>query len=128
MNITIPPNYKKYFKPLIESGKEIIYTLYGNYTQLIDDVADCGVNSFVLEPSTDMSYIAEKYGKTHSFIGDMDIRILLSGTKNYIYGEVKRRMDIGKKCPCFFMAVGNHIPANTPVENALYYNDIYEKL
>ena len=28
----------------------------------------------------------------------------------------------------FFMAVGNHIPANTPVENALYYNEVYEEL
>ena len=26
------------------------------------------------------------------------------------------------------MAVGNHIPANTPVENALYYNEVFEKL
>jgi len=26
------------------------------------------------------------------------------------------------------MAVGNHIPPNVPVENALYYNDCYCKL
>jgi len=24
--------------------------------------------------------------------------------------------------------VGNHIPPNTPVENALYYNQVYEEL
>ena len=35
---------------------------------------------------------------------------------------------IGKKCPGFFLAVGNHIPANTPVDNALYYDDIYRKM
>ncbi|MEI6578266.1 MAG: uroporphyrinogen decarboxylase family protein [Eubacteriales bacterium] len=122
------PNYKKYFAPLIESGKKIIYTSDGNYTQFIDDIADCGVNGFVLEPTTDMKYIAEKYGKTHSFIGNADTRILLSGTKEDIYNEVKRCMDIGKSCPGFFMAVGNHIPVNTPVENALYYNEVYEKL
>lgn len=33
-----------------------------------------------------------------------------------------------EKCPGFFMAVGNHIPANTPVENALYYNEVFEQL
>ena len=27
----------------------------------------------------------------------------------------------------YIMAVGNHIPANTPVENALWYNEFYEK-
>lgn len=122
------PNYKKLFAPLKEAGKKIIYTSDGNFTEFIDDIADCGVNGFVMEPCTDMSYIAENYGKTHSFVGNADTRILLHGTKEDIYGEVKRCMDIGKKCPGFFMAVGNHIPANTPVDNALYYNEAFEKL
>jgi len=122
------PNYKKIFKPVIESGKKILYTSDGNYTEFVDDIADCGVNGFVLEPLTDMQYIADKYGKTHSFIGNADTRILLSGTKEDIYNEVKRCMDTGKKCPGFVMAVGNHIPANTPVDNCLYYNDFYMQM
>lgn len=122
------PNYKKYFAPIREAGKKIIFTSDGNYTQFVDDIAECGVSGFVMEPCTDMKYIAEKYGKTHSFIGNADTRILLSGSKEEIYQEVKRCMDIGKKCPGFFMAVGNHIPSNTPVENALYYNEVFEKL
>ncbi len=122
------PNYKKMFSPLIEAGKKIIFTSDGNYTEFIDDIAACGVDGFVLEPTTDMAYIAEKYGKTHSFFGNADTRILLNGKKEDIYNEVKRCMDIGKKCPGFFMAVGNHIPANTPIENALYYNEIFEKM
>ena len=122
------PNYKKCFAALIECKKKIIYTSDGNYTNFIDDIADCGVNGFVLEPATDMKYIAEKYGNTHVFIGNADTRKLLYGTKQDIYDEVKRCMDIGKKCPGFFMAVGNHIPSNTPVENALYYNEVYKKM
>lgn len=122
------PNYKKLFRPLLDSGKKIIYTSDGNYTEFIDDIAGCGVHGFVMEPSTDMKYIAEKYGKTHVFIGNADTRILLGGTKEDIRTEVARCMEIGKKCPGFFMAVGNHIPPNTPVENALYYNDVYEEL
>jgi uncharacterized protein YbcV (DUF1398 family) len=122
------PNYKKMFKPLIESGKKILFTSDGNYTEFLDDIADCGVNSFVLEPLTDMQVLADKYGKTHSFIGNADTRILLSGSKDDIYNEVKRCMDIGKKYPGFIMAVGNHIPANTPVDNCLYYNDFYMQM
>ncbi len=122
------PNYKKLFEPLKQAGKKIIYTSDGNYTEFIDDIAEVGINGFVLEPTTDMRYIAERYGKTHVFIGNADTRILLSGTKEDIENEVKRCMDIGKKCPGFMMAVGNHIPPNTPVDNALWYNDIYEKL
>lgn len=122
------PNYKKYFSPILEAGKKIIFTSDGNYTQFVDDIADCGVSGFVMEPTTDMAYIAEKYGKTHSFIGNADTRVLLNGSREDIYQEVKRCMDIGKNCPGFFMAVGNHIPSNTPVENALYYNEVFEKL
>lgn len=122
------PNFHKLLAPLHETGKKIIFTSDGNYTQFIDDVAKCGVDCFVLEPLTDMQYIAEKYGKTHSFVGNADTRILLSGTKENIKKEVERCINIGKKYPGFFMAVGNHIPANTPVENALYYNEVFNTL
>jgi uroporphyrinogen-III decarboxylase len=86
------------------------------------------VNGFVMEPSTDMGYIAEKYGRTHAFIGNADTRILLSGTRPEIRAEVERCMRIGKPYPGFFMAVGNHIPANTPADNIFYYMDVYEEL
>ncbi|MGI5893683.1 MAG: uroporphyrinogen decarboxylase family protein [Candidatus Merdivicinus sp.] len=122
------PNYRKYLKPLLEAGKKIMFTSDGNYTAFIDDIAACGFHGFVMEPGTDMAYIAEKYGKTHAFIGNADTRILLLGSKEEIRREVKRCMDIGKKCPGFFMAVGNHIPANTPVDHALWYNEFYEEM
>ena len=122
------PNFKRMFAPIIDSGKRLGYCADGDYTMFIDDIAGCGVHGFIMEPMTDMAYIAEKYGKTHFFIGNADTRILLDGTKQEIYDEVKRCMDIGKKCPGFFMAVGNHIPANTPIENALYYNECYNKM
>lgn len=122
------PNYKRMFAPLLEKNKKILFTSDGNYTCFIDDIAKTGVHGFVLEPTTDMSYIADKYGKTHVFVGNADTRILLNGNKEDIYNEVKRCMDIGKKHPGFFMAVGNHIPSNTPIDNALYYNEYYKLL
>jgi len=122
------PNYRKLFAPLLDSGKKIIYTSDGDYTCFVDDIADCGVHGFVFEPCTDMAYIAENYGKTHAFIGNADTRILLRGKRDEIRAEVERCMAIGKACPGFFMAVGNHIPANTPVDAVLYYNEVYEEL
>ena len=122
------PNYKKMFAPVLESGKKVLFTSDGDFSVFIDDIADCGVHGFVMEPATDMKYIAEKYGKTHAFIGNADTRALLSGPKETIRAEVERCMQIGKNCPGYFMAVGNHIPANTPVENAMYYNEVYKEL
>lgn len=122
------PNYKRYFDPLLQAGKKIMYTSDGNYTTFIDDLAETGIHGFVMEPMTDMAYIAEKYGQTHSFIGNADTRILLSGSKAEIRAEVERCMAVGKNCPGFFLAVGNHIPANTPVDSVLYYMSVYEEL
>ncbi|MCL2665276.1 MAG: hypothetical protein FWE82_06660 [Defluviitaleaceae bacterium] len=122
------PHYARWFDMLNQSNKKILYTSDGTYTVFIDDIARCGAHGFVLEPTTDMAYVADRYGKTHSFIGNADTRVLLGGSKDDIFNEVKRCMDIGKKCPGFFMAVGNHIPVNTPLDNALYYNETYIKL
>ncbi len=114
--------------PLREAGKIIAYTSDGDYTMFIDDIAACGVSGFVLEPLTDMKAIAERYGRTHFFIGNADTRVLLRADRDAIRAEVERCMAIGKSCPGFIMAVGNHIPSNTPVDAALYYNECYEKL
>ncbi len=122
------PNYRRYFAPILEAGKTLLYTSDGTYTEFLDDLAAAGVRGFVLEPTTDMKYIAEKYGKTHVFVGNADTRILLSGTPEEIRGEVRRCMDIGKDCPGFILAVGNHIPANTPLENCLIYEEAYREM
>lgn len=122
------PNYRRLFRLITEAGKILLFTSDGNYTEFVDDIAAAGVNGFVLEPSTDMEYIARKYGKTHSFIGNADTRVLLRGDREDIRREVKRCMDTGKRCPGFIMAVGNHIPANTPVDSCLYYDEFCREL
>jgi uroporphyrinogen-III decarboxylase len=122
------PNYKKLFAPLRDSGKKIIFTSDGNYTEFIDDIAQTGVHGFVLEPLTDMAYMVQKYGQTHVIIGNAETRVLLSGSKAAIRTEVERCISLGRGCPGYFLAVGNHIPPNTPVESCLYYQEVYEEL
>ena len=122
------PNYKKLLVPLRDAGKKIMFTSDGNYTEFIDDIAAAGVHGFALEPLTDMRYMVEKYGQTHVIIGNAETRILLGGTKAEIRAEVERCLDLGRNCPGYFLAVGNHIPPNTPVESCLYYQQVYEEL
>jgi hypothetical protein len=122
------PALRRYLAPLRAAGKKVLFTSDGNYTAFVDDIAACGATGFVLEPMTDMALIAGRYGRTHAFVGNVDTRALLQGPRAAIRAEVERCMAIGKGCPGFFLAVGNHIPPNTPVENALYYNEVYESL
>jgi hypothetical protein len=122
------PHYEQYLDPLLNSGKRVIFCSDGNFNEFIDDIAAVGVHGFVFEPMTDLRYIVERYGQTHVIIGNVDTRVLLWGTKEDIRAEVERCIDLGRDCPGYFLAVGNHIPANTPLENALYYNAVYEEL
>jgi hypothetical protein len=122
------PNYKRLWAPLREAGKKIMFTSDGSYTAFVDDLAEAGLHGFVFEPMTSLEYIVETCGQTHVIVGNADTRILLNGSKPEIRAEVERCMSLGRNCPGFFMAVGNHIPPNTPVESALYYNQVYEEL
>jgi len=122
------PNLKKLYEPLVESGKKVIFISDGDYTEFIDDVASTGAKGFFFEPLTDLKYIVEHYGQTHIIIGNVDTRILLLGAKEGIRQEVNRCLSLGRKCPGYFIGVTNMIPTNTPIENALYYNELYESL
>lgn len=122
------PHYKKFFDKLHEGGKKAMFISDGNYTEFIDDIAKTGADGFFFEPLTDLKYIVEHYGKTHFMVGNVDTRALLFGSREEIRQQVERCVSLGKDCPGYFISVSNMIPANTPVESALYYNEVYEEL
>ena len=121
------PYLKKLLEPCKQAGKKILFTSDGDYREFTDDIVDCGADMLVFEPGSDMEGFARKHGKTHGFVGDVDTRVLLSGTKEDIEREVLRVMKFGKQYPGFVLAVGNHIPPNTPVDSALWYDEFYRK-
>lgn len=122
------PNYEKMFEPLKKAGKKILYTCDGTFDYFLDDIVSCGVECLVMEPTTDMGAIAKKYGQKLSFVGNADCKILTFGTKEEIRKEVERCVNIGRDCPGFIMAAGNHIPVNVPIENAIYYNQCFQEM
>ena len=122
------PNLKKLWAPVVEAGKKIIFFCDGNYTEFLDDVAACGNAGFWFEIFTDLEAVVEKFGKTHVIVGNGDCRVLTFGTKADVRAEVERCINAGKNCPGYFMCVSGHMPANVPLENALYYNEVYQEL
>ena len=122
------PRYKKLWAVLKQAGKKVLFCSDGDFTEFVDDIADAGADGFIFEPLTDLEYIVRKYGRDKVIIGNVDTRILTFGDKEAIRREVERCMDLGKPCPGFFIAVGNHIPHNVPIGNALYYFELVERL
>lgn len=131
-----PEWYDKYIFPYVtenisylkEAGKKVLFTCDGGFDLFVDRFAKMGVDAFIFEPLTDLKYICEKYGQTHAIIGNVDTRIIMRGTKQDIHDEVKRCMDLGRKCPGYMLAIGNQISPGSSTENLLYYNEMYEKM
>jgi hypothetical protein len=112
------PNLRKQWEIVKNVGKKVMFTSDGNYTEFLDDIAAAGADGFVFEPTTDLQRVVRDYGRTHVIIGNADCRILTFGTVEDVRREVRRCMDLGRACPGYFFAVGNHIPPNVPIENA----------
>ena len=122
------PYVKKNISYLKEAGKKVLFTCDGGFDLFVDRFVDMGVDCLIFEPLTDLKYICERYGKTVSIIGNVDTRIIMRGSREDIENEVKRCMNLGKPCPGYMLAIGNHITPGHNVENYLYYNEVYEKL
>ena len=122
------PRYRKYWEVLKDAGKKVLFCSDGDFTEFVDDLAEAGAEGFIFEPLTSLEYVVERYGKTHVIIGNADTRILTFGTKEGVRREVKRCMDLGRDCPGYFFAVGNHIPHNVPVANGLECFKAYREM
>lgn len=118
------PRYKKLWDVLHEAGKKVLFCSDGDFDEFVDDIADAGADGFIFEPMTDLDYVVENYGRTHAIVSSkVDCRTLTFGTPERIRHEIDETLKIAKACPGFMFAVGNQIPSNVPVDNALYYFD-----
>lgn len=115
------PRYRKLWAPLREKGIIVLFCSDGDFTEFVDDLVDAGADGFIFEPLTSLELIVERYGQTKVIVGNVDTRILTFGTPEEIRAEVKRCADIGRPCPGYFFAVGNHIPHNVPLESVEVY-------
>jgi uroporphyrinogen-III decarboxylase len=122
------PRYKELWRVLKEAGKKVLFCSDGDWTMFIDDIAEAGADGFIFEPMVSLDAVVERYGKTHCIVGSKsDCRTLTFGTKDDIRREIDATLELAFECPGFMYAVGNHIPSNVPVDNALYYMDYLRK-
>jgi hypothetical protein len=119
------PHYRELWRPLRDRGIKVLFCSDGNFTEFVDDLAEAGADGFIFEPITDLDYVVKHYGQTHVIVGNADCRILMFGTDDDIRAEVRRCLDLGRDCPGYFFAVGNHIPDNIPVERVALCLDTY---
>jgi hypothetical protein len=122
------PRYARLWRILHDAGKKVLFCSDGDFTEFVDDLAEAGADGFIFEPLTSLERVVERYGQTKVIIGNVDTRVLTFGARSDVRAEVQRCADLGRQCPGYFFAVGNHIPANVPIDNALYYLDCIREL
>jgi hypothetical protein len=116
------PRYQALWKVLKDAGIKVLFCSDANWTAFIDDIAAAGADGFIFEPMTSVDKVVERYGRTHVIVSSkVDCRTLTFGAKAEIQAEIDATLPLARKCPGFMFAVGNHIPSNVPLDNALFY-------
>ena len=122
------PRYQELWRPLKEAGKRVLYTADGTYDMFADDIVAAGADGLCFEPTNDLDMFVRKFGQTHVLLGGADCRTLTFGSKEDIEQELTHIFDLARDCPGFVFATGNHFPANIPLDNAIYYFELADKL
>ncbi len=116
------PRFKALWSVLKRAGKKVVFTSDGQWGMFADDIVEAGADALCFEPMMPLEPVVAKYGRTHCIISSkVDARTLTFGTRPQIRAEIDATLALAKDCPGFMFAVGNHIPSNVPVENALFY-------
>ena len=121
---TIFPRYAALWAVLRRAGKKVLFCSDGDLSAFLDDLAAAGADGFIFEPVVPLERVVSRYGRTHVIVGSkVDCRTLTFGTPAAIRAEIDATLPLARRCPGFIFAVGNHIPANVPIENARFYFD-----
>ncbi|MHB1317368.1 MAG: uroporphyrinogen decarboxylase family protein [Anaerolineae bacterium] len=123
------PRYRALFALLHRAGKRVIFTSDGDMRLFVDDVIEAGADVLCFEALTPLEPVVARYGQTHGIISSkVDARTLTFGTPAEIRDEVRQTIALASRCRGLVVAVGNHIPSNVPIDNALYYMDTLRSL
>lgn len=127
-----PSMFRTYFKPAIRRMVEVIKTYRadlkvmlhcdGALAPILPDLVEVGIDVVhPLEPlpAMNLDHIKATFGDRLAFLGAIDIRHALPGSREDVVDEVKRR--IGQLAPGggYVLAPANHIQPDVPPENVV---------
>lgn len=118
----ITPRYAELWKMLHDAGKKVLFCSDANWIDLLDDIAAAGADGFIFEPMMPLEPVVERYGQSHLIVSSkVDCRTLTFGSPPAIAAEIDASLALARRCRAFMFAVGNHIPSNVTVDNAVFY-------
>ena len=122
------PIYRELWKPLKAAGKKVLFCSDGTVEMFLEDIAACGADGFIFEPSNNLDRIVATLGGRFCLSSSKaDCRTMTFGTWEEVQAQIDATLALTRGRPGFMFAVGNHIPANVSDEMCLRYMDYLRK-
>ncbi len=108
-----PTYWRKYFKPGVKAivdaahghGMPVIYHGCGNVAQILDDLAEIGVDGYhplEVKAGLDVIELRRKMGHRLAFVGNNDVRLWAKGDLDELRGYTLRKLNAAKGGGYFF--------------------------
>lgn len=134
-----PDTWRKFFKPVLrgmcsafKKAKPDIKILYhgcGNASAIFEDLIECGIDAYQsleVKAGLDVVDLKKKFRNRLAFVGNIDVRDVLTGDMADLKSDVLRRLNAAKGGG--FIPMSDHsVPDNVPVENYDYYRELLEQ-
>jgi len=131
-----PDTWRNFFKPVLrnmcqafKSAKPDIKILYhgcGNALEIYDDLIECGIDAYQsleVKAGLDVVELKKKYKNRLAYVGNIDVRDVLTGDRDGLKRDVLRRLNAAKGGG--YIPMSDHsVPDNVPVENYDFYMDL----
>lgn len=134
-----PDMWREIFKPylynlckVIKEAKPDIKLIYhgcGNALPVYEDLIECGLdsyNSLEVKAGIDVVELKKRYKNRLSYIGNIDARDILTGSKEGIRKDVLRKLNAAKGGG-FIPASDHSVPDNVPAENYDYFINLIKE-
>ncbi len=134
-----PETWRKFFKPVLagmcrefKKAKPDIKLLYhgcGNAAAIFDELIECGIDAYQsleVKAGLDVVELKKRYRNRLAFVGNIDVRDVLTGSREALKRDVLRRLNAAKGGG--YIPMSDHsVPDNVPVENYDYYMELLER-
>lgn len=134
-----PDTWRKFFKPVVgnlcrefkraKPKLKILYHGCGNASAILDELIECGVDAYQsleVKAGLDVVELKKKFRNRLAFVGNIDVRDVLTGDKLRLERDVLRRLNAAKGGG--YIPMSDHsVPDNVSIENYDFYMDLLEQ-
>ena len=115
----LQPYHKRFFDEFTKRGMPVIYHSDGDIRLILNDLIDAGVTSInPLENSAsmDLRELAPAYGDRLGFVGNIDVKVLLTNDRDAVLEEVRTKMKAAMPYNGYIYHSDHSIPPGVTIE------------